>query len=185
MANKHTEFWLTLLDYSYDTDERARFWNGYLGWKLPSKIKEKKDPKGGWPQLCVDPPECGWPELTKEEQRSIDLLARKHGGHQDFESRSYMDFSDRIFSGPIDLSELILVESEFNRTRFKGPVTLSDKTRFYGHAWFHEATFEEGLSCSGAWFEAPVSFNGACFKAGATFINAKFMGGGFVRRCCV
>ena len=176
MANKHTEFWLALLDYSHDKDQRARFWNGYLGWKLPSKIKENKAPKGNRPKLCVAPPEGGWPELTEEEQRVIEILAERHGGQPEY-SFDYMNFSDRIFSGALDLSGLILIGSNFSRTTFKGQVTLSDKTWFYVEAWFHEATFESGLYCDGAWFETSVSFAGACFKTGANFINANFMDG--------
>ena len=59
MANKHTEFWLALLNLSEDAEHRMRLWNGYLGWKLPSKTKRKIDPKGGWPQLIVAPPDGG------------------------------------------------------------------------------------------------------------------------------
>lgn len=39
MANKHTDFWLALLGYCEEADQRARLWNGYLGWKLHPKQK--------------------------------------------------------------------------------------------------------------------------------------------------
>ena len=177
MANKRTQFWLALLDYSYDQDLRARFWNGYLGWKLPSKIKGKKDPKGGWPQLCVDPPDGGWPELTEEEQKVIETLAARHGGHPDFEYRDYMDFSDHTFSGEIDLSGLILVTGNFSNATFKGGVILSHNTWFYADTSFRGAVFEKSMGCSKAWFDGPISFGGSYFKRGATFLGAKFMGG--------
>ena len=61
MANEHTEFWLALLDQSHDTNQRARLWNGCLGWKLPRQIKGEGEPQSGWPKLIVDPPDGGWP----------------------------------------------------------------------------------------------------------------------------
>ena len=80
MANKHTEFWLALLNQGKEPDYRARLWNGYLGWKLPPKIKGKIDPKGGWPQLIVDTPDDGWPKLTEEEREKLEALVEAHGG---------------------------------------------------------------------------------------------------------
>ena len=45
-------FWLSLLpsDQVEDKVQRARLWNGYLGWKLPPDIKEKREDDGSFPQ---------------------------------------------------------------------------------------------------------------------------------------
>ena len=153
-----------------------RLWNGYLGWKLPFKIKGKIDPKGGWPQLIAEPADGGWPELTGEEREKLETLAEAHGGHPEFK-HEYMDFSGHTFSDKIDFSGLILIHSNFDRTQFKNSVSFSDKTRFYAQSWFRDATFENAVFCDKARFDAPVSFDGSCFKWGATFIGTEFMGG--------
>lgn len=176
MANEHTEFWLALLNHSQDKDQRVRLWNGYLGSHLPLEIKEKRAPTGNWPEWSVAPPNGGWPELTKEERRTIELLAERHGGHPEFKSE-YMDFSGHTFSDAVDRSGLIFVRGNFDKATFKERVTLLHDTWFYDQTWFHNATFEGGLYCSGTWFDAPVSFAGSRFESGATFIGAKFMGG--------
>ena len=176
MLNGPTSFWLALLRISKDIDERTRLWNGYLGWQLPSSVLEKPDPKGGWPQLIVDPPSGGWPELTERETNYMDKLAEKHGGHPKLENE-YMNFSRHMFTHDVDLSGLHLVRSNFSEAQFRGGLQLSNETHFYDQSWFCDATLKESLSCHGARFHAPVSFAGSCFDGGATFIDTKFMGG--------
>ena len=176
MASEHTQFWLALLAQGQDMNQRARLWNGYLGWCLPPRIKGQCEPRSGWPQLIVEPPDGRWPELTKEEYEMLEKLAEEHGGHPKFD-HSYMDFSDHSFSGETDLSGLVLVHATFNRATFHDDVKLSDKTRFYAQAWFHDAVFQGIFSCYKARFDAPVSFDGACFKSHADFIGTEFMGG--------
>ena len=176
MANEHTEFWLALLAQGRDMDQRVRLWNGYLGWRLPPHVKGECELQSGWPQLIVDPPDGGWPELTKEEYEIIEKLAEEHGGCPEF-NHYYMDFSDQVFSGEVDLSGLILVLATFDGARFEGEVKLSDKTRFYAQAWFHNVIFEGGFFCDEARFDAPVSFAGSRFKQYAGFSGTKFMGG--------
>ena len=169
-------FWLALLDMGQDIGQRARFWNGYLGWKLPPRIKGEGEPYDGWPQLIVDPPDGGWPELADKEKETIETLAEQNGGHPEF-GHGYMDFSDHTFCDEVDLSGLILVLANFNKAKFEKEVRFSKKTRFYAQSSFREAVFEEGLDCWKAWFEADVDFTGSRFKKGAWFIGVEFMGG--------
>lgn len=176
MANEHTEFWLALLNQSQDVDQRTRLWNGYLGWKLPPKIKGEGEPQQGWPKLIVAPPDGGWPELTEEEQKIIQTLAKEHGGYPEFKRYKYMDFSDHTFSDMADFSGLILVDSYFDKAWFKDKVEFN-KTRFYAQSWFHKAIFEELLVCENVRFDAPVSFDGSCFKGMTMFLGAEFGGG--------
>ena len=35
-------------------DQRVRLWNGYLGWKLPPRIKGECEPLSGWLQLTEE-----------------------------------------------------------------------------------------------------------------------------------
>ena len=105
-------FWLALLAQGQDMDQRARLWNGYLGWKLPPRIKGECEPQSGWPQLVVRPPDGGWPELTEEEKEIMEALAEQHGGHPEY-NRDYMNFSGRTFCEGVDLSGLILIRANF------------------------------------------------------------------------
>ena len=180
MANKHTEFWLALLNLGKDADHRVRLWNGYLGWKLPPKIKGEIEPRGGWPQLIVDAPDGGWPELTGEDEETIEILAEAHGGHPEFK-HDYMDLSGHMFPDKVDFSELILVLSNFCGVQFEGEVSSSDRTRFYGQTFFDEVTFKSNVHFYKTQFDAPVSFDRSRFKSGATFIGMEFMGGASFR----
>ena len=175
MANKHTEFWLALLNHSQDRDQRVRLWNCYLEWKLPPKIKEKIDPEGGCPQWNGERPAGSWPELTEEERRVIEMLATRHGGQPEF-SGNYMDFSHLTLSYLIDLSGLILVAANFENTRFQKEVFFQQR-RFYEKAWFPQVIFEGKFLCQVACFDCAVSFDGACFERGADFVRTHFKGG--------
>ena len=170
-------FWLALLpnDRVEDIDQRTRLWNGYLGWKLPSRIKEKREDDGSFPQWFIPPPEGGWPELTDEEKEVIESLAEQHGGHPEY-GHEYMDFRCHVFEKRLDLSGLILTGANFEKVIFHGDVDLT-KTRFYAQSWFNKAIFEKGLHCSRTWFEFDVHFDGSRFKESAWFINVEFMGG--------
>ena len=174
MANEYTAFWLALLDQGLDVDQQARLWNGYLGWKLPSRIKGEGEPKSDWPQLVVDPPDGGWSELTREDREILDTIAREHGGYPEFTEGLSMNFSGHTFSDTANFSGLILIGSNFNSARFKCTGVLFDSARFYGQAAFRKATFEGIAHWSNARFNAPVSFAGSCFKQKALFLNAEF-----------
>lgn len=175
MADEHTAFWLALLDQGRDTDQRARLWNGYLGWKLPPEIKGEGEPQSGWPQLIVDPPDGGWPKLTQEEQGILGAVAKEHGGYPD---KSWsMDFSGHTFTDKADFSGLILIASNFDNARFEGEIVFFNKTRFYAQSEFHKAIFEGIVHWPRARFDASVSFDGSCFKQGALFTGVEFRGG--------
>ncbi len=171
MANEHTEFWLALLNLG--DDRRARLWNGYLGWKLPSKAKGKFDPKVLPPQLVVDPPEGGWPELTAEDRLELDNLATDNGGHPDF-SREYMNFAGKVFLEELDLSGLILIDADFKGARFSKSVTLSNETQLYGFAQFSGAFFKQGMISKNARFHADAYFSGAAFESISIFFATEF-----------
>ena len=38
-SNENTQFWLALLTYPDDTQQRTRYWNGYLAWQLPEDFR--------------------------------------------------------------------------------------------------------------------------------------------------
>lgn len=177
MANKHTEFWLALLDQDKDTDQRTRLWNGYLGWKLPPRIKGEGKPQTGWPKLIVDPPNGGWPELTEGDKNMLDGLASTHGGHPQFSSSNYMDFGNHTFSEGDVFSKLILVDSDFSNAQFKNEMFQFDDTQFYCQTPFFNATFEGIVHFHKVRFDAPVYFGRSHFNSLATFMGVEFMGG--------
>ena len=175
MADEHTAFWLALLNGNHDSDERARLWNGYLGWKLP-QFKGEGATSTGWPQLIVHEPSGGWPELSDEDRNALDELANANGGHPEF-THEYMDFSGHVFSDTADFSQLILIRSTFTDARFKESVRFTEETRFYGQTWFRNVYFESGIWCDRTQFAATAYFGGSRFKGAATFIGVEFMGG--------
>lgn len=174
MSDTNGKFWLAVMRLTADAEERIRLWNGYLGWKLPTNIKEDKESGYVWPKLIVEPPDGGWPELTKEDKAMLEMQASAHGGHPKF-GENYMDFSSCNFSQRIDFSGLTLVESNFSGSEFKNEVTF-DQTRFYGVTYFTDTGFNYA-HFSKAIFDAPAHFDKSRFIASATFIGVEFTGG--------
>ncbi len=175
MPNAHTAFWMALLDYASDQDQRARLWNGYIGWKLPPRLRTET-PRSGSLRYSVRPPPDGWPELTESERSELDTLAREHGGHPTWRNEPYMDFSRRNFGSGVDLSELTLVGADFRNVRFNAEVRLRG-SRFFMQARFEEATFVAGACFREAYFEPHVTFNRARFFDPADFSSVEFKGG--------
>ena len=162
-----------------DANHRVRLWNGYLGWKLPSRIKGEVDPSGGWPQLIVSAPDSGWPELTVEEKETIEELADTHDGHPNF-SHNYMDFSGYRFTDDTGFSRMILVLADFSHVRFEEIVTFNE-TRFYGQTFISNASFNSATHFHRTHFDAPISLDGSQFKHSASFIAVEFTGGASFR----
>lgn len=185
MANTNINFWLGLLALGDDKSHRTRFWNGYLGWKLPPQVKKKNETKEISRKTVIDPPYGGWPELTKEDKAKIEQLAEQHGGHPEF-NYDYMNFSGHSFQNEneIDLSGLTFVYSNFSGVRFGAGRTTFDDARFFGGASFSGAVFggvvffytefNETVSFASSKFENGVAFVGVDFMAGASFRNALF-----------
>ena len=119
----HTPFWVALMNHCGEGEQRARLWNGYVGWKLPSELRGE-EPRSGWPQYVVGAPPGGWPELAEGERSLLDELAAAHGGHPSWGDRPYMDFSGSNFESETDLSDLTLVDADFSQAHFHAEVRL-------------------------------------------------------------
>lgn len=174
MAKTSTEFWKSLL-FLDDYENRARLWNGYLGWKLPHYVREEKETEEGWPNLTVVPPDGGWPELTEEEKARIEKFAENFGGHPEFD-KNYMDFTGIRFRGGTDFSGLIFVNSNFNGAHFGADISSFKEARFFGETNFNGAAFDI-VQFYKTRFDAPVNFMSSRFKSGTSFNNVDFMGG--------
>ena len=172
MSNVHTEFWTALLDRGERHEQRVRLWNGYVGERLSVDIKVWMESHSGQPRLVIDPPEGGWPELTDQEQEVIETLAERYGGHPKFNSE-YMDFSGHIFSAETNFSDLILINSNFEKARFKN-FTQFEKSRFHITAKFDQAHFERQVFFGEAQFNGPSHFFGTSFDCGVSFSGASF-----------
>ena len=175
MSNNHTTFWLALMELRRDREQRARLWNGYVGWKLPPWLRGAS-PRSGWPQYVVDPPPGGWPELSDDEKSLVEDLAEAHGGHPSWGERPFMNFSGSRFGSEVNLSDLTLVDADFGKAHFKGEVTL-EASRFFMQSWFGEATFEGGAHFHKTFFEAVAHFDRVQFRSYAGFISVEFNGG--------
>ena len=183
MATANTKFWLGLLSLGDDEGHRTRFWNGYLGWKLPPQVKEVNESKEDSQPRIVDPPDGGWPELTKDEKKRFDRLAEHHGGHPEF-NFYYMNFSGHSFRNENNLSGLTFVHSHFENAKFRTVQTIFDEARFFGETSFKGAVFEhvqfcytkfdETVSFASSRFINGVAFKGVDFMDGASFRNAVF-----------
>lgn len=192
MSNGHTEFWLSLVAEGSTREKRARLWNGYIGWRLPTDIRPWLESEAPESKPTIQPPVEGWPELTIEEKERIEALAAGHGGHPDFGSE-YMDFRGYVFDGEVDFSDLLLINSRFEGAEFTGTAgfrnarfhmtTDFDRARFKRQVSFAGAEFHGSVSYSGTNFLCGCSFSGACF-GWAWFNNAQFSERGFPSSLC-
>ena len=172
MSNVRTEFWIALLDWGESHEQRVRLWNGYVGGRLSSDIKNWLESHTEQSSLLIDPPEGDWPELTAQEQEIIETLAATHGGHPNFDSK-YMDFSGHTFSDETNLSGLILINSSFEKALFKS-FTRFEKTRFHITVSFSHAHFKHQVFFGEAQFKGTSHFFGTLFDCGASFSGASF-----------
>lgn len=175
MSDIHAPFWVALMNHHGDREQRARLWNGYLGWKLPPRLRGEV-PQSGWPQLVVTAPPGGWPDLSEEDKSLMDDLAAANGGHPSWDDRHYMDFSGNTFESAVDLSDCTLVDANFSDTCFKAEVHL-EATRFFAQSWFRATTFESGAYFHRTFFEADADFSQAQFRGYGGFTGVRFNGG--------
>ena len=174
MSDAHTPFWVALLNHHEDREQRARLWNGYLGWKLPPRLRESVS--GVWPQIVVDAPPDGWPELSEADKALLDAIASRHGGHPTWDERHYMDFSGHVFDSKVDLSGCTLVDASFSDACFKASVDFGG-TRFFAQSWFRGAMFAGGAFFHRTFFEADANFSQTQFQGYAGFTGVRFNGG--------
>ena len=128
IVQRHEQFWLALLTYPDDIQQRIRAWNGYLAWRLPDDFRHEIRNVGNPPfnQFAQGQPL----QLTKDEKKMLDKLAEEYGGHPTFSDAPstvpppYMDFSDHIFHDEICFSGRVLVNANFTRARFRSLLKL-------------------------------------------------------------
>ena len=187
MSNGNIEFWLALLGKGGSDEQRIRLWNGYIGWRLLLDIGPRLESQAYESKPTISPPADSWPDLTTEEKESIEALAVDHGGHPEFGS-DYMDFGEHVFDGEVDFSDLVLINSRFEKAQFSHTADFSnarfhistrfDRAQFERQVFFHGAKFDGSASYMGTEFSCGCSFSGANFEA-AWFNDAQFSERGF------
>ena len=177
MSQEKAHFWKALLEISTDPEERIRLWNGYLKWKLPSRVLDTARSRSGWPDPQIGPPPGGWPELSPEDTRRLDRLAEDNGGHPDFSDSYYMDFSDLDFRYETTLKGLTLVGCSFSNAVFEKGIQTDNATRFFESCWFVNTSFLGDVHFSETVCCGPLSFPGARFEGFAVFVSVQFQGG--------
>ena len=71
-SNENTQFWLALLTYPGDAQQRTRYWNGYLAWKLPSDFRYKVRNVGNPPFNRFFP--AAPLQLAEDEKSALDAV---------------------------------------------------------------------------------------------------------------
>ncbi|MYB54241.1 MAG: pentapeptide repeat-containing protein [Acidobacteriia bacterium] len=175
MPNGEIAFWRAILDLPGKHEQKARLWNGYIGWKLPPGLRGET-PRNGWPHYVVHAPPGGWPELTEDERSVLENLAQEYGGHPTWRERTYMDFVGSSFESEVNLSDLTLIDADFSKARFHAGVQL-EGSRFFMQACFSGTNFEAGARFHKTFFEADVHFNHVQFRGFALFESVEFNGG--------
>ena len=172
MSKGNIGFWLALLEKGGSDEQRIRLWNGYIHWKLTSDFRPRFESQSYKSIPTISPPVDGWPELTLAEKVGIEALAEEHGGHPEVSSK-YMDFSDHVFVGEVDFSDLVLVNSCFDNVKFDLIVDFNN-SRFCNDTSFYQAQFKRQAFFHGAKFDGSTRFMGAKFSCGCSFSGASF-----------
>ncbi len=178
MAQLTKSFWTDLINHYQDREElQVRLWNGYVGWKLPYRLRGE-EPQSGWPQYVVDAPLGGWPELTEREKSLLDQLAAENGGYPSWNKHPFMDFSAVLFDTEINFSNLTLIAVDFSKACFLTNVKFN-RTRFFMQSRFTEVVFSGNVDFYDTFFEADVKFDNSRFEGSTFFENVEFNGGGY------
>ena len=176
-SSENKQFWLALLNYPVDIQQRTRIWNGYLAWKLPRDFRHEIRNVGNPPFNRYEPAEnLG---LVREEQRELDALANMHGGHPSFSKISTgsptrcMDFSEHTFDDEVCFAGRILLSASFCRTTFNHSTDFRN-TVFVNTADFEQATFRRRSRFDNVAFENTVYFKTATFMETTVFDKSEF-----------
>lgn len=140
MSNGNIGFWLALLGKGGSDEQRIRLWNGYIGWRLLLDIRPRLESQAYESKPTISPPSDSWPILTTEEKESIEALAVDHGGYPEFGS-DFMDFGEHVFDGEADFSNLVLINSSFEKAQFSHTADFRN-ARFHISTRFDGAQFE-------------------------------------------
>ena len=197
MANEHTDFWLALLEFGENAQERKQNWNTYLSSRmqgtLPSALRLMFRDMGKPDDLF----RRMFPASNSVKNQKFELIAKQHGGHPklppdlNLVGSATMDFSDHRFEQDVSFAGRLLLfpsfdnasfdeNADFRNTVFGGRATF-DNTEFRGTKpgfgngnLFDGAIFGNTASLKGASFSRTTNFSKAKFRAGAYFDNAKF-----------
>ena len=185
-SSNHMQFWLALLAYRVDTEQRSRIWNGYLAWKLPGSLLHEIRNVGNPPfnQFALGQRL----QLTEEEKNSLDALADSYGGHPLFSDplskipTPYMDFSGHSFDVDVCFSGRILINASFKGTKFNALADFRNAT-FVGTSHFEAASFERRCRFDGVAFENTVYFKNATFRETTVFDRTEFKVAAYFGAC--
>lgn len=190
MANRHTDFWLALLEFGNSAEERKQHWNEYLVKRMPSSLNsaffavfQNMGEEDLLKRMFLTP-------TTTEESR-FDPIADAHGGHPElppdlnFVGHAIMDFSDHQFDQDVSFGGRVLLFASFDNASF-GKNADFRNTVFGGPASFNNATFQSTDSSIGngnrfevAIFGNTASFKAASFACTANFSKARFRTGAY------
>ena len=180
------QFWLALLAYPVDIEQRSRIWNGYLAWKLPGNFLHEIRNVGNPPfnQFALGQRL----QLTEDEKSSLDALADSYGGHPQFSdtlskiAAPYMDFSAHSFDGDVCFSGRILINSSFKGTEFNALADFRNAT-FVGTSHFEDASFERRCRFDDVAFENTAYFRNTTFKETTVFDRTEFKVAAYFDAC--
>lgn len=192
MANRHTDFWLALLELGDNTEDRRQNWNTYLSRKMPKSFKlsvQHMLREMGEEDLVSRI--FGLPNPDGNKLAEFERLAEEHGGHPalpadpNFTGTPAMDFSGLQFGRDVSFAGRLLLFSDFDNASFGDNADFRN-TVFGGTASFRKTAFrgtkpgiENGSRFDRAIFGNTVWFTGATFTRTAHFSKAKFRSGAY------
>ena len=202
MSNKHTNFWLALLEAGDNAEERKQNWNQYLALRAPEPLQasvrnmlvdmnREELAESMFPRVARDA--SAWEKF----EEFVEVLAEKHDGHPNlpsdpnFVGPAVMNFSGHQFCRDVSFAGRLLLFPSFDNASFHenadfrsavfGGRASFDSTAFRGTKpgfgngnLFDSAIFGNTASFTNASFSRTTNFSKAKFRSGAYFDDAKF-----------
>ena len=176
MADKNTKFWLALLKFGENEEQRKRNWNVYCTWMFKT-LFDQLIPSAYNMHLKNEINNTGF---DNEETSTLADLVNKFGGHPDLEESiractPFMNFAYEKFDDAVSFSGRILIAADFSKAVFTKSADFKGSD-FLGSTHFSEAELRGEASFSDSLFYKTVDFSSVQFPCVTTFDNTTFHG---------
>lgn len=191
MANEHTQFWLKLLQFGKNEQERQCNWNLFCIHMLRVNKHQLVHGKGNEILTKLNIGKV----IDKRQLDPFRKLAEENGGPLSLPEpgpgpvlESFMDFSDTEISKDISFAGRILIGIDFRAVEFEHDANFSDSI-FLGLSHFDGAKFRfvpkdgitDGISFINSEFHNTIYFNSTEFMSRTRFDGAVFHVGTYFR----
>ena len=192
---EHAAFWLALLKFGDDEEERRRNWNIYFKLRVGPRLSRSN--QDALRKVCA---RLGLEHHSRTIERDLDAFRNRFGeicfpgGTPDSSSAPCMDFDRSEFPADVSFAGRMFIGASFRNSVFRneadfegaeffgvtdfcGAKFLNDGRHIEGEVSFRGSTFHTLAKIDSAQFPATTAFDQTTFKGHAFFRGAEFVQG--------